>query len=803
MKYPELVNAMTLEEKASLFSGKNNWESKNIERLGIPSLFCSDGPHGLRKQLGPADHLGLNPSAPATCFPTAAAIANSWDPELGEEIGKCLGAEAAAQDVHIVLGPGLNIKRNPLCGRNFEYFSEDPYLSGKMAAGYIRGIQSKGVSACPKHFAVNSQETLRMASDSVLDERTLRELYLTGFEIAVKEAAPKTIMTSYNRVNGVYANENPHLLQDILVNEWGFEGIAVSDWGGSNDHTAGVKAGSHLEMPAAGISTDWEIVESVKNGTLSMEILDKRVDEFLSVLFEVTKKREKLTTDFDRHHETARRAARESVVLLKNDGGILPLRKGARVAVIGDFADTPRYQGAGSSLVNATRLDRTMDEIVKCELEVIGFAAGFIRTGQPDGGLLEAACSLAGQAEVVLLYLGLDEVREVEGLDRADMRIAENQIKLLQALHKANPNIVVALSCGSAIEMPWIGLCKAVVHASLSGQAGAGAVLDVLTGAVNASGKLSESYPVSYQDVPNRQYYPGKEYSAEYRESLFAGYRYYEKAEVPVLFPFGFGLSYTTFEYSDLSVTTSEASFMLKNTGPVAGAEVAQLYVGIPKSAMFRPFKELKGFAKVFLHPGEQKKVTIPLDDKAFRYFNVNTNHFETEGGEYQICVGASSADIRLTGSVTIGGTGAQSPYDANKLPHYYSGKITEVPTAEFETLLGRPITGGRWDKVKPLGRNDTISQLFYAKSPVARLIYKIIDGKKNKAEAMGKPDLNILFIYNMPFRGIVKMTNGMVNMKMADALLFVANGHFFRGMGRLIAAFFTRGTPPKALRKE
>lgn len=798
MKYPEIINKMTLEEKASLLAGKNNWESKDIPRLNIPSLFCADGPHGLRRQLGSTDHLGLNPSSPATCFPTAAAIANSWDASLGEDIGKCLGDEAAEQNVHVVLGPGLNIKRNPLCGRNFEYFSEDPYLSGKMAAGYVRGIQANGGSACPKHFAANSQETMRMSNNSILDERTLRELYLTGFEIAVKESKPKSLMTSYNLVNGVYANENAHLLQDILVDEWGFDGFVVSDWGGSNDHTQGVAAGSHLEMPSAGPATNREIVESVQNGTLSMSLLDKRVDEFLSVLFEVTKVKSK-KADFDAHHVMARRAAQESIVLLKNDDAILPLKKGVRVAVIGDFADKPRYQGAGSSLVNATRLDRTMDEIKKFDLDVMGFASGFIRTGQPDDALLAAACTLAKQSEVVLLYLGLDEVRETEGIDRTEMRIAENQVRLLEAIHKVNANIVVTLSCGSAIEMPWLNLCKAVVHNSLSGQAGAGAVLDVLTGFVNPSGKLSESYPIKYLDTPNCRWYPGKECNAEYRESLFVGYRYYEKADVQVLFPFGFGLSYTSFAYSNLTVNPSEVSFTLENTGSVAGSEVVQLYIGLNKSKLFRPIKELKGFCKVFLQQGEQKKVNIPLDDKAFRYFNTATNRFEIESGEYQIYIGASSADIRLTGSLTVEGTEASIPYSAQKLPHYYSGKVTEISDAEFGALLGRPIPDGKWDKTKLLGRNDTFAQLFYAKSPVARLTYKILNYKKSKAEAAGKPDLNILFIYNMPFRGIAKMTVGMVDMKMVDAIIFIFNGHFLRGAGRLIKAFFNREKPEKS----
>lgn len=799
MKYSELIQKMTLAEKASLLSGKNNWESQDVPRLNIPSLFCADGPHGVRRQLGSSDHLGLNPSATATCFPSASAVANSWDPELGEEIGRCIGAEAAEQGVHVLLGPGLNTKRSPLCGRNFEYFSEDPYLSGKMAAGYIRGIQSQGISACPKHFAANSQETVRMSSNSILDERTLRELYLTGFEIAVKEASPKALMTSYNRVNGVYANEHPHLLQEVLRDEWGFDGFVVSDWGGSNDHTAGVAAGSHLEMPAPGYASVLEIIEAVRNGTLSEETLNRRVDEFLCVLFDVTKKKNIDKVNYDRHHDMARRAARESVVLLKNDQGILPLARGTRVAVIGDFAVMPRYQGAGSSLVNVTRLDKTMDEIPASGLEFIGFSSGFHRNGQPDEALLKTAVALAGQAEVVLLYLGLEETRETEGLDRGDMRISSNQIALLQEISKVNPNIVTVLSCGAAIEMPWHGFCKGILLAALSGQAGAGAVLDVITGKENPGGKLSETYPLRYEDTPNCRNYPGREYSAEYREGLFIGYRYYEKVNAPVLFPFGYGLSYTTFAYENLTVSQTGVSFELTNTGHTAGAEIAQVYVGKQDSALFRPAKELRGFAKVFLKPRETQTVKIAFDDKAFRYYNVQTRRFEVEGGEYEIYIGASSADVRLQSSVTLDGTNAPIPYDAAKLPHYYNGKITDVQDAEFESLLGQKLPDGRWDVTKPLGRNDTFAQLYYAKSPVARLVHKILINRMKKAEASGKPDLNTLFIFNMPFRGLAKLTVGMVDMRMADALLFLFNGHFFRGAGRLIQAFFSRKKAPKS----
>ena len=800
MKHADIIKQMTLEEKCYLFSGKDFWQSRSIERLGVPNMTLSDGPHGIRKQEGEGDQLGLNGSLPATCYPTAAAIANSWDPVLGEELGEHLGTEAASQNVCVLLGPGLNIKRSPFCGRNFEYFSEDPYLAGKMAASYIRGIQKNGVSACPKHFAANSQELRRMASDSVMDERTLREIYLTGFEIAVKEGHTKSIMSSYNRVNGVYANENPHLLQEILRDEWGFDGFVVSDWGASNDHTAGVAAGSHLEMPTTGGDSDLELVEAVKSGKLDEKLLDQRVDELLDVILSTTKAVKPLAGkpfDIEKHHAMAAKASEQSIVLLKNEDGILPLKKGAKVAVIGEFAQRARYQGAGSSVVNPTKLDNTMDVIKNFDLDVVGFEAGYPRSGKGDPAMQARAVELAKKADTVLLYIGLDEISESEGLDRAHMRLPQSQVDLIEAVAAVNPNVVAVMSAGSAVEMPWLDKCRALVHGYLCGQAGAGSVLKVITGEVNPSGRLAESYPVKYEDVSSAPYFPAKERTAEYREGLYVGYRYFETANVPVLFPFGFGLSYTTFEYSDLTVTDQEAAFTLKNTGKMDGAEVAQLYVSKTDGDVFRPAKELKGFQKVFLKAGESKRVTIQLDDKAFRYFNVNTNKFEIEGGEYQILIGASVADIRLSGAVSVNGTDAASPYDKAKFAKYFSGDIKNVSDGEFEALLGRPIPDGHWSGT--LEMNDAICQLYYAKSWIARKAYKIMTNMLNKSIEKGEPDLNITFIYNMPFRGIAKMAGGMCTMEMAEGILTICNGHFFKGMGRVIGGFFRSGKKRKA----
>lgn len=799
MKHQDLIDKMTLAEKAAFLSGKSEWETRDFKRLGIPSIFCSDGPHGIRKQDGAGDHLGLNASLPSTCFPTAAAVANSWDEELGQELGDALGEEAGSLGVNVLLGPGLNIKRSPLCGRNFEYYSEDPYLAGKMAASYIRGIQKRGVYACPKHFAVNSQELRRMAMNAVLDERTLREIYLTGFEIAVKEGGAKAIMTSYNEVNGTYANENTHLLKDILRDEWGFDGIVITDWGGSNSHTRGVLAGSDLEMPTPGLDSAREILQSIKDGTLKMEELDSCVDHLLDAVLTLSKNAETMKRSFSEtaHHGLARRAASESAVLLKNTDQILPLAAESKVAVIGDFAFAPRYQGAGSSVVNATFVETTERIIQNYDLQVTGSSRGYQRTGGEDAALKKEALDLAGKADVVLYYFGLDELSESEGMDRTHMRIPQNQIDLLEALVQVNPNIVGVVSAGASFEMPWHYCCKAILHGFLTGQAGASAMLDILTGKVNPSGRLSETYPVKYEDTPAFRNFPGTERNSEYREGLFVGYRYYDTAKVRVQYPFGYGLSYTTFEYSDLKTDEWGATFTIKNTGARDGAEVAQLYVSKPDKEVFRPVKELKGFRKVFLKAGESKEVTIPFDDKTFRYWNVLTNQWEIEGGNYQIMIGACVADIRLTADVQIEGSTDFFPYKKETLPSYYSGLVQQVDDKEFETLLGHPVPDGKW--TGELGVNDAICQMYYAKSGLARLIYRVLTHLKKKSEAKGKPDLNILFIYNMPFRGIAKMTAGAVSMDMAYGMVEVVNGHFFKGMKKIIGGFFANSKANKA----
>ena len=780
-----LLKELTLEEKCALLSGAETFKTRGMPQHGIPQIWLSDGPHGLRKQAGESDHLGLNPSVPATCFPTASAVANSWDTALGEEIGAALGEEAAAQEVSVLLGPGLNMKRNPLCGRSFEYFSEDPYLAGKLAAGYIRGIQSKGVAACPKHFAVNSQETRRMASDSLVDERTLREIYLTGFEIAVKEGHPRSIMSSYNLVNGTYANENKHLLMEILRDEWGFDGAVITDWGGSNDHALGVKNGSTLEMPAPGGDSVRELLAAVESGKISESDIDARLSELLPLVFDTKAALDAAPRAFDAaaHHALARRAAAESLVLLKNEGALLPLAAGTKVAVIGDFAKNPRYQGAGSSMVNSTQVDVLLDTLIDSELNVIGYQQGFDRHGKPDAALQKSACELAAQANAVILCMGLDEIAESEGLDRSNLHLAQNQVDLLQAVKAVNPKIVVVLYSGSVVETPWLDNCQALLYAALGGQAGAGAVADALIGKVNPCGKLAETWPLTYADVPSAADFATRRKTVAYREGLYIGYRYFTTAEKAVRFPFGYGMSYTTFAYSDMAADEQGVSLTVTNTGSVAGTEIVQLYVAKKNSELFRPARELKGFARVTLAPGEKQRITLTLDDKAFRFWNVKANRWEIEGGEYELLVGASVEDIRLCEKITVHGTATVHPYEDKGLDCYYTGDVLHVSDADFEKLLGHPLPKGK----TKIDRNLTLGELNHARSPLGWLVWLVLTALLNASYKRGKPDLNILFQYNMPLRALAKMTNGAISMGMVDGIVMELQGFWIIGLVRVI----------------
>ena len=781
------IHDLTLLEKAALLTGKSVWETRDLLRHGVRSLWLADGPHGVRKQTGAADHLGIAASQPATCFPTAAGLASTWDPALAEEVGRALGAEAAAQDVDVLLGPGLNIKRSPLGGRSFEYFSEDPLLAGRMAAAMVRGIQSQGVAASPKHYAANSQELRRMASDSVVDERTLREIYLTAFGIVVTEAAPRTIMSAYNRVNGVYAHEDPFLLQQVLRDEWGFDGLVVSDWGGSNDVVDAVRAGGTLEMPAAGLDSVRQVVEAVRTGRLSEADVDARAAEVLRLVADAREPGTAPAVDAGAHHALARKVAARSAVLLRNEDSILPLAAGTRVAVIGDFARTPRYQGAGSSAVNPTRLDSVLDVIGGSGLTMTAFAPGFRRNGTPDAALRAEAVEAARGADVALLFLGLDEIAESEGLDRSTLALHAAQTELLEAVAAANPRTVVVLSAGGVVEMPWLGSAQALVHGYLAGQAGAGALLDVLTGAANPSGRLAETVPVRLADTPAAATFPGTQRTAEYREGLFVGYRYYTSAGVPVTFPFGFGLSYTTFGYTDLVATPEAATVTVTNTGAVAGSDVLQVYVRRLSPGVHRPDRTLAGFARVELAPGESATVTVPLGDAAFRHWDVGTRAWQVEQGEFAVLAGAHVDDLPLSATVAV--TGTISPVTDDPAPaRYRTGDVHDVPDADFAALLGRPVPPATWDGA--LGVNDSLDRMRTARSPLARLAYRVLALLRDRADRKGEPDLNILFLLNMPFRAIGKMTGGTVSTEMVGGLVRIVNGRFFSGAGLAVRAF-------------
>ena len=658
------LEELSVVEKAAMLSGGSEWDSRGNDRADIPSFVMSDGPHGVRRQLGEGDHLGIGASKPATCFPTAGTVANSWDPALAEEMGEALGSEAHDLDVNVLLGPGLNIKRNPLCGRNFEYYSEDPIVAGRMAAGLIRGIQSNGISACPKHFAVNSQELRRQASNSVVDERTMRELYLTGFEIAVREAKPLTIMTSYNEINGVYAHENKHLLQEILRDEWGFDGMVISDWGGSNSAVAAVKAGGSLEMPSPGFTSVRELEGAVKAGTLSEADINARAAEVAKIAA-ATKlvgvgRNDLLKDDIAAaHHDVARKVAEGSSVLLKNDNATLPFKAGTRVAVIGDMAATARYQGSGSSKVNATKEENILEEVKNAEgLVLAGYEQGYDRQGKADRVLVEDAVALAGKESVdaVLAVVGLDERSESEGLDRSTMAIPQVQNDLVEALKGAGNPIVGLLVAVSPVEKPLIDDLSALLYVGLSGQAGASATVRALTGEINPSGHLAETWPMHYEECPSSGWYPAIGRDAIYREGPFVGYRYYETAGVPVRFPFGYGLSYSTFTYSAATAGENGIDVMVSNDSDVAGSTVVQLYVRGPQGGVLRPDRELKGFAKVSLAAHESKSVHIDFDRYTFRHFDAASNEWKTETGEWTLMVGDNAEHLPLTIPHTVAG---------------------------------------------------------------------------------------------------------------------------------------------------
>ncbi|PGU35867.1 glycoside hydrolase family 3 C-terminal domain-containing protein [Bacillus cereus] len=676
-----IISQMTLEEKASLCSGLDFWNTKGIERLGIPSIMVTDGPHGLRKQAEGADHLGIYNSIPSTCFPSAVGLASTWNKELINQVGVALGEECQAENVGVLLGPGANIKRSPLCGRNFEYFSEDPYLSSQMAANHVKGVQSQGVGTSLKHFAANNQEHRRMSVDAIVDERTLREIYLASFEDVIKEAQPWTVMSAYNKINGEYASENTYLLNDILKEEWGFEGFVVSDWGAVNERVASLANGLELEMPSSFGIGEKKIIDAVNGGELTIEKLDQSVERLLNIIFKaVDNQLENAVYSKEAHHQLAREVASESMVMLQNEDSILPLKKEGTVAVIGEFAKQPRYQGGGSSHINPTKLESILEEIemVSGEKTNILFAQGYdLASDNVDENMINEAKKVAESADAAVLFVGLPDRYESEGFDRKHLQMPKNHVQLIEAIAEVQNNIVIVLSNGAPIEMPWIGKVKGILEGYLGGQALGGAIADILFGDANPSGKLAETFPKVLSDNPSYLNFPGEGDKVEYKEGVFVGYRYYDKKKIEPLFPFGFGLSYTNFEYSNLSIDKKEIKdtdtvsvrVNVKNTGSIAGKEIVQLYIKDVESSMIRPEKELKGFEKVELQPGEEKTVSFILNKRSFAYYNVEWKDWHVETGEFEILVGKSSKEIVLHDSIFVQSTTIiQKPVHRNTL---------------------------------------------------------------------------------------------------------------------------------------
>ncbi len=662
-KIKDLVAAMTLEEKAGLCSGGDFWHTKAVERLGIPDIMVSDGPHGLRKQDLEGDHLGVNDSISAVCFPAGCGAATSFNRELIQSMGEALGDECQSENVAVILGPAVNIKRSPLCGRNFEYYSEDPYLASEIAAAHINGVQSRNVGTSIKHFMANNQETRRMSVNALIDERALHEIYLSTFENAIKKSKPWTVMSSYNKVNGPYVGENRQLMTDFLRDECGFDGLVMSDWGAVGDRVAGLEAGLDLEMPTSKGVRDRLIVEAVKTGAIDESVVDTACERILGIVYRAVENHNpSARTDWDDEHEKARKIAEETIVLLKNDDNILPLKAGDNIAFIGKYAQKPRFQGGGSSHINCIKVTSVLDEVKAQGISGVTYAQGFDDEEDVVDEALEAeAIRAAKAADVAVIFAGLPDAFESEGFDRSHMRMPDCQNHLISEIAKVQPNVVVVLHNGSPVEMPWLDEVKGVVESYLGGEAVGGAQCDILFGKVNPSAKLAETFPYKLEDNPSFLTGFGSGDEVVYSEGIFVGYRYYDKKKMPVMFPFGYGLSYTTFEYSNMKVSdkimddskTLTVKLDVTNSGTVAGKEIVQLYVADLESTAIRPVKELKNFEKVYLEPGETKTVTMTLDKRAFAYYEPRIKDWYVEGGEFEIMAGKSSRDIVLSEKIT------------------------------------------------------------------------------------------------------------------------------------------------------
>lgn len=777
MKYKEIINKMTLEEKASLCVGKDYWHSQNIERLDVPNITMSDGPHGLRVQKKEADNLGINESEISTCFPASSTVANTWNKEMARTLGKALGEEANYEDVDIVLGPAVNIKRSPLCGRNFEYFSEDPYLTGIMGTEYVKGLQENGVGVCVKHFAVNNQENRRRTINAVVDERTLREIYLKAFEMIVKQSNPISIMSAYNKLNGRYCTENNELL-NILKKEWQFNGIVITDWGAENDRVEGLLAGNELEMPGGRGNGVNEIIQAVKEDRVSEEYLNEIVDRILDVSFKVKKRNKIEQYDREKHHKIALNIAEEAIVLLKNEENILPLKK-QKIALIGDMAKKPRYQGAGSSTINPYKLENAYD-CLKQENIQFDYAKGYERIETfEDEKYREEAVEIAKKNDIVVVFAGLTENYESEGMDRTTLELPKNQNKLIEEISKVNKNIIVVLSNGSPITMPWKNKVKAIITGYLGGEAGAKAMVNCLLGKVNPSGKLTETYPNKLEDTPCFKNYPGTEASVEYQESIYVGYRYYDKNNIDVLYPFGYGLSYTEFKYSDLKLNKTEqnieVTFKIKNVGSIEGKEIVQLYISEQSPVIFKANKELKGFEKVNLKPNEEKEITIILEKDEFTYYNVETKKWAIEEGKYNILIGKSSKDIVLQQEIFIKSQDKNITEEYGK--HYQNGNIQDVTLEEFEELLGRKIPD-RYIKKENLTEENTLEQLKDTK--IGKVIYEHEIKRMNKLleEQNVNKATKVMMDLQKPLKKFYEKKSSKYTKEMIEELLDIAKNN-------------------------
>ena len=791
-----LVTKMTLDEKAGLCSGYDFWSTKPIKRLGVPSIMMADGPHGLRKENEEDVNVGMKQSFPATAFPPAVNLASSWSMEMASKMGDMLGKECLDQNVSTILGPGTNIKRSPLCGRNFEYMSEDPYLAGKLCRNYIEGVQANDVGTSLKHYCANNQEMRRMTINSIVDERALREIYLPAFEEAVK-AQPDTVMCSYNKLNGVYLSDNKRLLTDILREEWGFKGIVVSDWNALNNRIEAIKAGLDLEMPSCGGSTDKQIVKAVKSGKLDEKLLDSVVERLLAYIIKsYSALQNEYKADYDAAHEVAREIAEQSIVLMKNNDNVLPLDESEDdIAIIGELAHNPRYQGSGSSRINPYKLVNFLDAMEQNGKKYEFAPAYNVNSDKLDEKLLEEAIAVAKKHKKVLLFVGLTDQYESESYDRRHMSIPKSHSDLIEVMTSINPNTVVVLFGGSPVVMPWIDKVGTMLNAYLPGEAGGEALYNVIFGKVNPSGKLAETYPIKEEDNIVSKYFPMGPKNVEYRESIYVGYRYFDSANKNVLFPFGYGLSYTTFEYSDLKIDGMEVSYNVTNTGKADGYEVCQLYISDPNPTVFKAKKELKGFDKVFIKAGETVAVKHTLDYRSFAFYNTVIDDWYAPNGDYNVLIGASSRDIRLQGVIKVNFDQEEKAVPDYKTicPSYYNlAQIDEIPDGEFAKLYGKDIPANADTKRGYFDYNTTIGELKVCL--IGKLIVKVAPSiiKSQVPNA----DITTMMMLKqgmeeMPLRGLVGISSGLIHSSLIDGMLMWGNKKYFRAIFKLLGGVF------------